>query len=104
MIALMPRKDRFGVGVSFAKQIGCRFDPQRKVWLRSEEALWQFVDSCRFRPADPAQEESRDQYLLKNGLVVAGGQFDRDPYTESRRSPADTWMGQASMDHPDSIF
>jgi hypothetical protein len=104
MITLTPRKDRFAAGVAFAKKIGCRFDPQRKVWLRSEEALWQLVDGCRFRSADPAQEETREQYLLKNGLVIAGGEFDREPYTNSHPGPAQRWMGQASMDHPDSHF
>jgi hypothetical protein len=77
MITLTPRKDRFAAGVAFAKKIGCRFDPQRK---------------------------TREQYLLKNGLVIAGGEFDREPYTNSHPGPAQRWMGQASMDHPDSHF
>lgn len=105
-IALTPSKTRFQAGVAFAKKIGCRFDAGRKVWTRDEAALWSFVDSCRFQSSNPELDESRDRYLLKNGLVVVGGEFDREPHTNNPAavSPAQRWVGQASMDHPDSHF
>lgn len=87
-IALTPRKEKFQVGVSFAKKLGARFDGDRKAWLRDENALWEFVDACR-------GGLTREQYLSRNGLEIASRPVP---------DPAQNWMGDASMDHPDSHF
>lgn len=89
-ITLTPIKgEKFTKGVAFAKKIGCRFDAGRKVWVRSAEALWDFVDGCR-------GDLTREVYLRRNGLEMVT--------SSAGKSPATTWMGQASMDHEDSIF
>ena len=89
MIYLAVRKEKFQQGVAFAKYIGCKFDPERKAWRRSEAALWAFVDASK------RADQTREGFLRANGLEIAA---------DAPADAAATYRGQASMDAANSIF
>jgi hypothetical protein len=71
-------KSNFAKCVGYAKKAGGKFDPATKTWAI---------------PADRAELNAPAAYGWK--IVSAA---------VPAASPADTYRGQASMDHPDSIF
>lgn len=89
MIYLTPSKANFQKGAANAKAMGCKFDAGAKVWTRSEEALWSFVDACK------RADQTRESYLRAKGLEIVEA---------APASAATTYRGQASMDAAESIF
>ncbi len=89
MIRLTPSKKNFRAGVANAKMMGCKFDPAAKVWTRSEEALWSFVDRCK------RADQTRESYLQAKCLYLV----ESTPVSASQ-----SYQGQASMDAAESHF
>ena len=72
-------KTNFAKAVQYAKKAGGRFDPATKTWAI---------------PSDRCELNAPGAYGWQ---IVPAAQA-------SRPTPDTTWMGQASMDHEDSIF
>lgn len=98
MITATPKKgEKFQKGVSWLKQTGFKFDAGSRTWRlpaswRSDGRTWE--EALAHWAAGPQCTPA--QYLARQGVELLSG--------AAPKNPAQDWMGQASMDHPDSHF
>jgi hypothetical protein len=89
-IPVQPFSTNFQRGVASAKKLGGRFDPSGKVWVLPASV------SLDGKTLSQMQEDGTLADVLKGWkLKLASG---------NGASVANTYRGQASLDHDDSIF